>query len=143
MRNGEIESTTPEYWKVFNGEAVSFNQIRQESRGMAIAFEQVVRSKKHHGQMTLDGDIIYPPLPTYDHKEKFSMRALQGNDVFISDHDAGVINVVNYDGNVVNQVVNHPQIGSEDPEGNSFLVGHRSPLRGGVSLDPGFHYEPE
>ena len=112
-------SSCPEYQKVFNGEPVSVNRLREENPNMVIALNQIVKGKQHYGQMTLEGDIIYPPLfnattldvPKID-------RFMQGNDTF-------------------------PPLPTEDAEGLSYLRGHKRPVSAGVNLVPIFHHEPE
>lgn len=58
-------SATPEYFKLWNNEEVSLNAIKEDP-DMAIAFLTLVRIKELVGQMTLDGDVIYQPLPPHE-----------------------------------------------------------------------------
>lgn len=80
--NGEVptfftgtNSASPEYQKIFAGEPVSRNRIREENPNLVYALEKIIYKREHFGQLTLpeplgDNDIIYPPLSADNQNNK-------------------------------------------------------------------------
>lgn|SRR3990167_3125718 len=67
-------SCTPAYFRIWNGETTSLNEIREENPNMVEAFMVIAAQLALVGQRTLpifgESDVIYQPIPKADNRQR-------------------------------------------------------------------------